>query len=104
MIAKDHPAVRELLQIIRERDWTEFCPEKNREILILEWIEKWFVNIDVSQNVVNTGNLTSEASDLLKVYLAQKMAEELAEECSLYSTKKHSIGVSMMALRRKKAK
>lgn len=96
-----HPALEELYEILKEKDWTPFCPERNREKLLNEWVDKWVVDLERSQAVVNPKKLTSEASDTIRVYMAQVLAEALAEECTIYKVEEKRIDASLVALRRK---
>lgn len=96
-----HPALKELFDIIKERDWTEFCPEKLRQDKLEQWIDKWTVEVEQSQSVVNPKYLTSEYNDEIKYKMAQNLAEMLAEECTNYTTEKNKITAKMTALRRK---
>lgn len=96
-----HEALKELLSILKTPDWTDFCPEKVREEKLHMWIEKWIVEEEFTQDVVNTKYLTSEYNDLIKVKLAQSMAEDLAEDCVTYNTSNKKVTATMCAFRRK---
>lgn len=96
-----HPAIKELYNILKEKDWTDFCPEKVRQDKLEQWIDKWLIEVEQSQSVVNPKYLTSEYNDEIKYKMAQTLAESLAEECTTYTTEKTRITAKMVALRRK---
>lgn len=96
-----HDALNELRALIKIPDWSEFCPEKLRQELLEDWIGRWIADVEFSQDVVSTNYLTSEYSDLIKIKLAQSLAEDLAEEAVTYKTHDKRITASMCALRRK---
>lgn len=96
-----HPALKELYNILKIKDWTDFCPEKDREEKLKAWEEKWIVEVEQSQSVVNPKYLTSEYNDEIKYKMAQTLAEVLAEECTSYVTEKNKITAKMLSIRRK---
>jgi hypothetical protein len=96
-----HPAILELFDLIKEKDWTEFCPEKSRADKLEQWVEKWIVDVELSQSVVNPKYLTSEYNDEIKYRMAQNFSEILAEDCTTYTNQKNRITAKMTALRRK---
>jgi len=96
-----HEALRELRALIKLPDWTEFCPEKLREQLLNEWVERWIEDVEYSQSVVNTKYLTAEYNDIIKIKLAQSLAEEAAETCVSYKTVDKKITASMCAFRKR---
>jgi hypothetical protein len=96
-----HEAFKELRDIIKLQDWSEFCPEKTRAEKLEAWMNKWITEVEFSQAVVDTKYLTSEYNDTIKIKLAQSLAEDLAEECVTYKTKERKISATMCALRRR---
>lgn len=98
---KQHPAIKELYNIIKVEDWSSFCPEKTRKELLDKWVKAWVVDVEFSQSVVSTDYLTSEYNDIIKVKLAQSLAEDLAEDCTIYTTADKNISAKMCAFRRK---
>jgi hypothetical protein len=96
-----HDALKELKAIIKLPDWNEFCREKTREEQLNAWIERWIAPVEFSQDVVDSKYLTSEYNDIIKIKLAQSMAEDIAETCVSYSTQKKKITGTMLAFRRK---
>jgi hypothetical protein len=97
-----HPAIKELYNIIKVEDWTNFCPEKNRQALLDEWIEKWMIQVEQSQSVVNPKLLDSEHSDFIKYRMGQILGEALTEECVSFETDKKQIKARMVGLKRGK--
>lgn len=94
-------ALDELRELIKVSDWSTFCPEKTRAELLEAWIEKWLVEVEYSQSVVDTKYLTSEYNDTIKLKLAQSLAEDLAEECVTFRTNDRKIAAKMTAFRRR---
>lgn len=99
-----HEALKELKAIIKLPDWNDVCREKTREEQLNAWIDRWIVPVEFSQDVVDSKYLTSEYNDLIKLKLAQSMAEDIAETCVTYSVQKKKISGAMIALRRKEKK
>lgn len=97
-----HPAVKELFEIIKQRDWTDFCPEKTRQEQLLLWLDKWLMEVEQSQHVVDSKYLDSESSDFVKYRMGQVLGEALTEECVTYKTEKKKITASLVGLRRGK--
>ena len=96
-----HPAIKALYDIIKTEDWTTFQPEKTRKEQLDRWVKNWVVDVEYSQAVVSTGYLTSEYNDIIRYKLTQSMAEELAEECTIFKTEDKNISAKMCAFRRK---
>lgn len=96
-----HPAIKELYRLIRTPDWSNFYPEKDRQALLDQWVEKWIVDVKFSQSVVSTDYLTSEYNDIIRYKLAESLAQDLAEECTLYKTENKNISAELCAFRRK---
>ena len=99
-MANKHPALIELYKLLETRDWTEFCPEKNRKELLDKWVEKWMVSVSTEQAVLHEKYLGSEYSDILKERMAQKLAEKLAEDCVNYTSKERKISAQMIGIKR----
>lgn len=97
-----HPAVKELQQLIKIRDWTEFCPEKTRQEMLDQWIAKWLIAVEQSQPVVNTKSLSSEQMDFVKYRMGQVLGEALTEDCVNYKTTEQKVTASMVGLKRAK--
>lgn len=97
----NHPAIKALYAIIKTEDWSSFCPEKTREEELDKWIKAWIVDVEFSQSVVSTNYLSSEYNDIIKTKLAQSLAEDLSESCTIYKTENKKISAAMCALRRK---
>ena len=96
-----HPGLKELYNILKVQDWTSFCPEKDRELLLDKWIAKWIVEVEQSQSVVNQKYLDSEHLDIVKYKLGETLGQSLAEECVAFKTEERKISGNMIALRRK---
>jgi hypothetical protein len=99
-----HPAIKELYNILKVQDWTSFCPEKERQALLDKWLDKWVVELEQSQSVVNKKYLDSEHLDLVKYKLGEQLGQSLAEECVTYNIEEKNISGQMIALRRKEKK
>lgn len=98
---KNHDALDQLRSLIKLPDWTEFCPEKLREELLEDWIKRWITEVEFTQAVVSTKYLDSEYSDVIKIKLAQSLAEDLTEDCIGFKTQDRRITASLCAFRRK---
>lgn len=96
-----HPAIKELYDIMKIEDWSSFCPEKTRKELLEKWERAWIVDVEFSQSVVSTNYLTSDYNDLIRMKLAQSLAEDLSETCTTYKTEDKKITAQMCAIRRK---
>lgn len=97
-----HPALEELKALLKERDWTEFCPEKTRQDLLDKWVEKWIIEVEQSQLVVDSKYLNSEASDFVRYRMGQILGEALTEECVTFKTTARKISGHLIGLRRGK--
>lgn len=97
-----HPALKELREIIKQRDWTEFCPEKTRDEALSQWIDKWIIEVEQSQSVVDPKYLDSEHSDFIKYRMGQVLGEALTEECVSFTTTARKISGHLLGIRRGK--
>lgn len=98
---KNHLAIKELYNILKEKDWTSFCPEKSRHELLDKWTEKWIVEAETSQDVLNFKYLSSEYTDAIKYKLTQDILEQVSEECTVYTTTDKKVSASLMTIRRR---
>ncbi len=96
-----HEALIQLRALIKVADWSSFCPEKLREELLEDWINRWIAEAEYTQAVVSTKYLDSEYSDIIKIKLAQSLAEDLTEDCIGFKTQDKRITASLCAFRRK---
>lgn len=99
-----HPAIKDLYNILKTKDWTSFCPEKNREELLNKWVDQWVMEVEQSQLVVDKKYLDSEHLDIVKYKLGEHLGQSLAEECVQFKTEERKISGHMVALRRKEKK
>lgn len=97
-----HPAIKELYNILKEQDWTSFCPEKKRKELLDKWVETWIIEVEQSQSVLDPKYLDSEHMDFIKYRMGQVLGEALTEDCVEYKTSGKSISAGMVGLRRGK--
>lgn len=97
-----HPAIKELYDLIKEKDWTEFCPEKVRTEELDKWVAKWLIEVEQSQLVVDTKYLDSESMDFVKYRMGQVLGEALTEECVAFRTEKKRVTAKMIGIRRSK--
>jgi hypothetical protein len=97
-----HPAIKELYDIIKIEDWTDFCPEKVRQEKLEQWISKWLVEVEQSQFVVDPKYLNSDHSDFVKYRMGQVLGEALTEECVSFTTSSRKISGHLIGLRRGK--
>ena len=97
-----HPALDELNKIMKIKDWTDFCPEKDRQAALDSWLEKWLIEVEQSQLVVNSKLLNSEDTDFVKYRMGQVLGESLTEECVTFKTTAQRISGHLIGLRRGK--
>lgn len=97
-----HPALDELRKIMQLEDWTSFCPEKNREEALAKWIEKWVVEVERSQLVVDPKYLDSESMDFVKYRMGQVLGEALTEDCVTFKTEARKVSGHLLGIRRGK--
>ena len=97
----NHDALNELRNILKTRDWTEFCPERERARKFEQWCTRWITEVEFAQSVVSTKYLDSEYNDIIKTKLAQSLAEELTEDCISFKTQDKKITATMSAMRRR---
>lgn len=97
-----HPALEELFEIIKEPDWTSFCPEKIRQEKLEQWVAKWVIEVEQSQFVVDAKYLDSESFDFVKYRMGQVLGEALTEECVNFTTSARKISGHLIGLRRGK--
>lgn len=97
-----HPALDELRKIMKIEDWTNFCPEKDRMIALQEWTDKWLLEIEQSQLVVDPKYLSSEHTDFVKYRMGQVLGEALTEECITFTSAARKISGHLIGLRRGK--
>ena len=96
-----HPAIKELFEIIKTQDWTSFCPERDRQVLLEKWEQKWVSIVETEQLIMDKKYLTSEFSDIIKERMAQNLAEQLTEESVTYTITDKKIKAQMLGIRRK---
>ena len=97
-----HRALKQLQEIIRLRDWTEYCPEQKREEALTKWIEDWIIEVEQSQSVVDSKHLNSDMSDFVKYRMGQVLGESLTEECVKFTIEKNKITATMLGIKRGK--
>lgn len=97
-----HPALDELRKIMQIKDWTEFCPERDREDALQLWAEKWLIEVEQSQSVVDAKYLDSDSSDFVKYRMGQVLGEALTEECVTFKTTARKISGHLLGIRRGK--
>lgn len=98
---KNHEALRELRDLVKLPDSDEFHRYKLRSQQLEDWIDRWLVEVEFNQAVVDVRYLTSEFNDSIKLKLAQSIAEDIAENCATYVTSDRNISSTMLAFRRK---
>jgi len=96
-----HKAIKELYDIIKAPDWTDFCPEKKRAVLLDSWVQRWLIEEEVSQSVVDKKYLNSEHLDDIKYKLGQDLSQLLTEDCVEFKTNERQVSAKMIGLRRK---
>ena len=97
-----HPAIKELYDLLKVRDWTEFCPERDRQVLLETWLDKWIVELSQSESVINPKRLNLAELDDKKYILGCRISESLTEDCTDFKIEKNQISAHVVGLRRAK--
>ena len=97
-------ALKELRKIAQMPDQKHWNCTEMRERALEEWIEKWFVELNYEQAVLNQKYLTLDFEDFLKEYVGKKLAEQAMEEAIEITSEKTKLKGKMVCLRRKPKK
>lgn len=93
-------AIKELYNIIKVKDWTNFAPERDRAVLLDKWVEKWVLTIEQRQSVINYKKLPLEHQEAIKYRLAQELHEQVAEKSTEYTTDNLGISANLTVIKR----
>jgi hypothetical protein len=69
-----HPAIKELLAIVRERS------ELQRHALVIQWKNKWIEEVQSRQLVLNKKKLSTEDHDMLCEHVVKQGLDQLIED------------------------
>ncbi len=73
-----------------------------RENALKEWLKEWVEEVTDSQSIIKT-NISLEEQDIVKYYLAGKLAEELMQDCVTIEEQPTKITTKIAAFRRDKS-
>jgi benzoyl-CoA reductase/2-hydroxyglutaryl-CoA dehydratase subunit BcrC/BadD/HgdB len=72
-----------------------------RERALEDWIEKWIIQLEYEQSVLNPRYLDIEFQDFLKEHIGKKLTDQAMEDAVEISTEKTKIKGNLICLRRK---
>ena len=93
--------LRKIAQIPDQKHWN--CMEI-RERALEEWIEKWIVQLEYEQSVLNQKYLSLDFEDFLKEHVGKKLADQAMEDAIEITCEKTRLTGRMVCLRRKPLK
>lgn len=70
-----------------------------RKKALLEWLNTWILELNCEQNVINRV-MALENNDFIKYHLAQKVTEQLLEECGYIDYRKNKVTLKILALKK----
>jgi hypothetical protein len=94
-------ALKELRKIAQMPDQKHWNCTEMRERALEDWIEKWIIQLEYEQSVLNPRYLDVEFQDFLKEHIGKKLTDQAMEDAVEISTEKTKIKGSLICLRRK---
>ena len=91
--------LRDLLKIVEMEGIDRGSGKLARVKAIHNWMEENLVKVESSQSIIKN-HFTSEEEDVLKYYMATKMAEELMEEAITIDVQKNKVVTQVVAFKR----
>ena len=73
-------ALKELRKIAQMPDQKHWNCTEMRERALEEWINKWIIELNYEQTVINRRYLTSDFEDFLKEHVGKKLADQAMED------------------------
>lgn len=92
-------AIKELYKLVKIEGITRIDGLEAREKAVGDWINKWVVEISISQSIIKK-NLNSEDQAFITEYLTKQIVDILHDECVKIEQKPSLIKVEGLALRR----
>jgi len=75
-----------------------------RKIALEEWIEKWIVQVEADQAIINKKNINLDFQEKMKELLTYRLIDSVSEECIIYKDNEKKFIAEIMAIRRKPKK
>jgi hypothetical protein len=94
-------ALKELRKIAQMPDQKHWNCTEMRERALEDWIEKWIIQLEYEQSVLNPRYLDIEFQDFLKEHIGKKLTDQAMEDAVEISTEKTKIKGNLICLRRK---
>lgn len=94
-------ALKELRKIIQMPDQKHWNCTEMREKALEDWIERWFIELEYEQTVLNQRYLSLDFEEFLKEHIGKKLSEQAMEEVIEITKQKTNIKGKMVCLRRK---
>ena len=96
-------ALKELRKIAQMPDQKHWNCTEMRERALEEWINKWIIELNYEQTVINRRYLTSDFEDFLKEHVGKKLADQAMEDAIEITSEKTKLNGKLVCLRRKPA-
>lgn len=90
--------LRKIIQIPDQKHWN--CTEV-REKALEDWIDKWFIELEYEQSVLNKKYLSLDFEEFLKEHIGKKLSEQALEEAIEITSDNTKLKGKMVCLRRK---
>ena len=94
-------ALKELRKIVQMPDQTHWNCTEIRERALEEWIDKWILELEYEQAVLNQRYLSLDFEEFLKEHVGKKLAEQAMEEAIDITKQKTQLKGKLVCLRRK---
>ena len=94
-------ALKELRKIVQMPDQKHWNCTEMRERALEEWIEKWFIELEYEQAVLNKRYLSLDFEEFLKEHVGKKLSEQALEEAIEITSDNTKLKGKMICLRRK---
>lgn len=94
-------ALKELRKIAQMPDQKHWNCTEMRERALEDWIDKWIIQLEYEQSVLNPRYLDIEFQDFLKEHIGKKLTDQAMEDAVEISTEKTKIKGNLICLRRK---
>lgn len=94
-------ALKELRKIVQMPDQKHWNCTEMREKALEEWVERWIVELEYGQTVLNQRYLSLDFEEFLKEHIGKKLSEQAMEDAIEITKEKTLIKGTMVCLRRK---
>lgn len=94
-------ALKELRKIVQMPDQKHWNCTEMRERALEEWIEKWILELEYEQAVLNKRYLSLDFEEFLKEHVGKKLSEQALEEAVEITSDNTKLKGKMVCLRRK---